>query len=87
MLQCNVPVSKSITLTRLYYSYQLETTFHKFCDIPLHITFKYTPGRFRHRDSLPAPLKLDRIRYFGPSPVVYHRSIKLAVLARFVDYR
>ena len=25
---------------RLYYNYQLEPTFHKFCDIPLHITFK-----------------------------------------------
>ena len=29
-------------LTRLYYSQQLETAFHKFCDIPLHITFKAT---------------------------------------------
>jgi len=33
-------LSKCITQTGLYYSKQLETTFHQFCEKPLHITFK-----------------------------------------------
>jgi len=33
-------LSKFITQTGLYCSKQLETTFHQFCEKPLHITFK-----------------------------------------------
>jgi len=33
-------LSKFITQTGLYCSEQLETTFHQFCEKPLHITFK-----------------------------------------------
>jgi len=32
-------LSKFITQTGLYRSKQLETTFHQFCEKPLHITF------------------------------------------------
>jgi len=32
-------LSKFITQTGLYCSKQLETTFHQFCEKPLHITF------------------------------------------------
>jgi len=37
ILRCNL--SKFITQTGLYCSKQLETTFHQFCEKPLHITF------------------------------------------------
>jgi len=54
MLRRNL--SKFITQTGLYYSKQLESTFHQFCEKPLHITFKvdnadkrYT-GRPRERE-------------------------------------
>jgi len=33
-------LSKFITQTGLYCNKQLETTFHQFCEKPLHITFK-----------------------------------------------
>jgi len=33
-------LSKFITWMGLYCSKQLETTFHQFCEKPLHITFK-----------------------------------------------
>jgi len=33
-------LSKSITQMRLYCNKQLETTFHQFCEKPLHITFE-----------------------------------------------
>ena len=33
-------LSKFITQTGLHCSKQLETTFHQFCEKPLHITFK-----------------------------------------------
>jgi len=33
-------LSKFITQTGLYCCKQLETTFHQFCEKPLHITFK-----------------------------------------------
>jgi len=32
-------LSKFLTQTGLYCSKQLETTFHQFCEKPLHITF------------------------------------------------
>jgi len=38
IFQCNL--SKFITQTGLYCSKQLETTFHQFCEKPLHITVK-----------------------------------------------
>ena len=38
-------LSKFITQTGLYCSKQLETTFHQFCEKPLHITFKGTKVR------------------------------------------
>jgi len=34
-------LSKFVTQTGLYCSKQLETTFHQFCEKPLHMTFKY----------------------------------------------
>ena len=36
------PSLKFITQTGLHYSKQLETTFHQFCEKPLHITFNTT---------------------------------------------
>jgi len=33
-------LSKFITQAGLYCSKQLETTFHQFCEKPLHVTFK-----------------------------------------------
>jgi len=49
-------LSKFITQTGLYRSKQLETTFHQFCEKPLHITFKdhnlLTNDRKRQFDKL-----------------------------------
>jgi len=39
-------LSKFITQTGLYCSKQLETTFHQFCEKPLHITFKASDLKF-----------------------------------------
>jgi len=35
--------SKFVTQRGLYFSKQLETTFHQFCEKLLHITFKVIP--------------------------------------------
>jgi len=37
-------LSEFIIQTGLYCSKQLETTFHQFCEKPLHITFKDRPN-------------------------------------------